>query len=74
LSYTLPASLDGATVRCLLQREWGILPWNLLGAAGTHNLTIWDWNKYFFGGSGPWNIKFEINGTVVDSKVITFSY
>jgi hypothetical protein len=74
LSYTLPASLNGATVRCLLQREWGILPWNLLGTAGTHNLTIWDWNKYFFGGSGPWNVKFEINGSIVDSKVITFSY
>jgi len=74
LSYEIPASMAGAKVRALLERTWDVLPWDLPGTAGSHQLTIWDWNRYFFGDKGPWTIKFEVNGAVVDSKQISFSY
>ena len=74
LSYQVPASMDGVVIRALLQREWDRIPWGLSGAAGDHTMEIWDWNKYFFGGSGPWTIQFEVNGIIIETKQISFAY
>jgi ELWxxDGT repeat protein len=74
VSWQIPSSLNGATVRVLLQRAWDILPWALSGSSGDHTQTIWDWNKYFFGGSGPWKMSFEVNGVVVKEETIRFLY
>jgi ELWxxDGT repeat protein len=74
VNWQIPASLAGASVRVLLQRAWDILPWSISNTVGTHSQAFWEWNKYFFGGSGPWKIRFEVNGVVVKEETIRFLY
>jgi hypothetical protein len=74
LNWQIPSSLNNATVRVLLQRAWDILPWTISGTSGNHTQSFWEWNKSFFGGSGPWNMKFEVNGVIVKEETIRFSY
>lgn len=74
LTWQIPSSLNNATVRVLLQRAWDILPWTISGTSGSHNQAFWEWNKSFFGGSGPWKMRFEVNGVVVKEETIRFLY
>ncbi|HEX2956039.1 MAG TPA: ELWxxDGT repeat protein [Chitinispirillaceae bacterium] len=74
VTWQVPSSLNGSTVRILLQRAWDILPWSISGTAGNHTLVFWEWNKYFFGGSGPWEMKFEVNGVIVKEDTVRFLY
>ncbi len=74
LTWQIPASLNNATVRVLLQRAWDILPWSISGTSGNHTQTFWEWNKSFFGESGPWKMRFEVNGVVVREETIRFLY
>lgn len=74
LTWQIPSSLNNATVRVLLQRAWDILPWTISGTSGSRTQTFWEWNKSFFGGSGPWKMKFEVNGVIVKEETIRFLY
>jgi hypothetical protein len=74
VNWQIPAALAGGSVRVLLQRAWDILPWSISNTAGTHTQAFWEWNKYFFGGSGPWKIRFEVNGVIVKEETIRFLY
>lgn len=74
INYTIPSAYDGTTVRVLAQREWDIEILEFSGSAGNHQYTRWEWNKYHFGGSGPWTIELEVNGIVKESTIIEFDY
>jgi hypothetical protein len=82
LSYNIPAAYNGATIRVIEHRQWNNqiqssynqVP--LSGATGTHSYgPIWFWNKWYFGTtSGPYTIDLQVNGVVVQSIQISFTY
>lgn len=74
IRYNVPAALDGATIRYTIQRKWDIISGMLTGNQGNHVYRFWEWNKYFFGGSGPWELKIEVNGLLTVVKQIRFTY
>jgi ELWxxDGT repeat protein len=74
VNWQIPSSMGNVSVRILLQRAWDVLPWSISGTVGSHTQTFWEWSKYFFGGSGPWLMRFEVNGVVVKQETIRFLY
>lgn len=74
LEYTVPAALNGARISYTLKRQWDVVNGVLNGNQGTFSFKFWEWNKSFFGGSGPWPITLNVNGTVVEVKQISFPY
>lgn len=74
LRYSVPAALAGATIRYTAQRLWGPVSGSLIGERGTFSYQFWEWNKSFFGGSGPWQLTIEVNGKLAATKQIRFSY
>ncbi len=77
VEYTIPQSMDGCTVRFRLHRLWDVIYYTderVSGAAGEHHIELWNWSKGYFGGSGPWQVEFEVDGQIMDSKTITFQY
>ena len=82
ISYTIPAAYDGAEIRIIEHREWNDeirCDYNQVafsGSMGTHQYgPIWFFNKWYFGTtSGPYTLDLEVDGTVVDSLDLTFSY
>ncbi|MBN1602458.1 MAG: hypothetical protein JW915_12670 [Chitinispirillaceae bacterium] len=74
VNWQIPEAMGNVAVRVLLQRAWDVLPWSISGTTGDHTQTFWEWSKYFFGGSGPWQMRFEVNGVIVKEEIIRFSY
>lgn len=74
IQYNVPASMNGATIQYKIKRNWDTLCGTLDGRQGAHVIQFWEWNKYYFGGSGPWPLTIEVNGVVLSTKQIRFAY
>ncbi|MFP4415874.1 MAG: PKD domain-containing protein [Chitinispirillaceae bacterium] len=79
VEYSIPENMNGCLIEFILQREWDMLNFRedqnfFSSTTGDHRLEIWDWNKSFFGGSGPWNINIYINDQLLETQTIQFNY
>lgn len=74
IRYEVPTKFDGAVIHYYAQRKWDQVVGTLDGSKGYHEVKFWDWNKYYFGDSGPWSITFEVNGVITDTLYIRFAY
>lgn len=82
ISYTIPAAYDGADIRIIEHREWNDeirYDYNQIafsGNVGSHDYgPIWFYNKWYFGStSGPYTIDLDVNGVVLDSLDLSFTY